>query len=124
MNYEEIMMLEYIDYLSKRTYEYDHDFDGWVRLEPDKVKTNKGFTVQEQNKIIASLVNTGEIEWGKRDDGALYVRLLRHHGNQSAYQPHSEEERRWIVLAHHVPTYQHGKTVHDYVEDANRKYRY
>lgn len=121
MNYDENMMLEYISYLSRTVYEYDPDFDGYVRLDPAKVQANKKLTIDQQNKALKGLIETGQIDW-YQNDGIFYSKLLQEHRNEkAAYTPRSEEEQKWINLAIHTPTYQHGKTLHEYVEEANRK---
>lgn len=121
MNYDENMMLEYISYLSRTMYDYDPDFDGYVRLDPVKVQANKNLTIDQQNKALKGLIDGGQIDWYQSDE-IFYARLLREHRiAKSTYQPRSEEERRWINLAIHTPTYQHGKTLHEYVEEANQK---
>lgn len=120
MNYDENEMLEYISYISHRTRDRDPTFDGYVLIDPDKIQAAKKLTLAQQDKALESLYQAGWLE-GRQIDGNFYVKMLRNYGGGSTYQPRSEEECRWIVLAHHVPTYQHGKTVHDYVEKANRK---
>lgn len=124
MNYDENMMLEYISYLSRTVYEYDPGFDGYVRLDPAKVQANKKLTIDQQNKALKGLIETGHIDW-YQNDGIFYAKLLQDHRNEkAAYKPRSEDERKWINLAIHTPTYQHGKTLHEYVEEANRKREY
>lgn len=121
MNYDENEMLEYVSYVSSRMYEYDPNFDGYILLNPDKVQAAKSLTLNQQNKALNSLAENGWID-GRQIDGKFYVKVLREPaGSKSKYRPRSEEERRWINLAIHTPTYQHGKTLHEYVEEANQK---
>lgn len=120
MNYDENMMLEYISYLSRTMYDYDSDFDGYVRLDPVKVQANKHLSIDQQNKALKGLIDGGQIDWYQSDE-MFYAKLLHEPVSKAAYQPRSEEERRWINLAIHTPTYQHGETLHEYVAEANQK---
>lgn len=120
MNYDENMMLEYISYLSRTMYDYDPDFDGYVRLDPIKVQTNKNLTIDQQNNALKGLIETGYLDW-YQSDGIFYAKLLHKPVSKSSYQPRSEEERRWINLAIHTPTYQHGYTLQDYLAETERE---
>lgn len=118
MNYDENMLIEYISYLSRTVYDVDPNFDGYVRFDPKKCQANKRLSIEQQRTAMIGLKKAGLIDWHK-DNRECYVKLLQQHS--TAYKPRSEEERRWINLAHHVPTYQHGYSLQDYLIAADRK---
>lgn len=119
MNYDENMMLEYISYLSRVVYESDPDFDGYVRFNPNKCQANKNLTIEQQRKAMSGLKKAGLITWHNKE-GTCYVKVLKDY-HSTTYRPKDEEEKRWINLAIHTPTYQHGYTLQDYLTEAERR---
>lgn len=124
MKYIENVMLEYIEYLSGKMNNYDSSFDGYVLLNSAKCEKNTGLYLDQQNKAIRGLLQSGVIE--STEDGAdQYVKIARkqNHRFDKRHKPRDEAERKFMKLAYHPPTYQHGKTVYDYREEADMKFK-
>lgn len=120
MNYDENVMLEYISYVSEQMYGYDPNFDGYIQLVPTRIESVKNLTLEQQNKALSGLYEAGLIDVCQRGND-LYVKQMQKSREKPIYKPHSEEERRWINLAHHVPNYQHSYSLQDYLLAADRK---
>ena len=124
MKYIENVMLEYIEYLSGKMNNYDSSFDGYVLLNSAKCEKNTGLSLDQQNKAIRGLLQSGAIDT-MQDGEDYYAKIARkqNHSFDKWHKPRDEAERKFMKLAYHPPTYQHGKTVYDYLEEADRNFK-
>lgn len=127
MKYDDVILLEYIRYLSKKAYEQTPDFDGYVRLDPAKCQKNNGLTQDQQGRAIRSLKSCGAVSY-RVDGDTVYLKATslsadKHEETDSWHKPRDEAERKFMKLAYHPPTYQSGKTVYDYREEADIKFK-
>lgn len=97
MTFDENLMLEYIEYLSRTIYDYDPSFDGFVRIDPAKCEANKHLSFQQQNQALRGLVDADIIE-GKREGGDSYFKIIKHirHKAKPSHLPRDEAERLWM----------------------------
>lgn len=127
MRYDDVILLEYIRYLSKKAYEQAPDFDGYVRFDPAKCQKNNGLTQDQQGRAIRSLKSCGAVSY-RVDGDTVYLKATslsadKNEETDSWHKPRDEAERKFMKLARNPPTYQHGKTVCDYLEEADRNFK-
>lgn len=124
MTDDEIQMLKHIRIKMEKSYEVDPDFDGYVKINPDICERVTGLSFRDQQKALKALFSLGKID-GEMDRGAAYVKALKMSPTkkESYHKPRDEAERKFMKLAYHPPTYQHGKTVYDYREEADQNFK-
>lgn len=124
MTDDEIQMLKHIRIKMEKSYEVDPDFDGYVKINPDICERVTGLNFRDQQKALKALFNLGKID-GEIDRGFAYVKALKMSPPERAeyHKPRDEAERKFMKLAYHPPTYQHGKTVYDYRVEADQNFK-
>ena len=121
---DEIQMLKHIRIKMEKSYEVDPDFDGYVKINPDICERVTGLSMRDQQKALKALFSLGKID-GKQNGGDTYVKAIEISPSKRAeyHKPRDEAERKFMKLANHPPVYQPGKTVYDYREEADIKFK-
>ena len=124
MTDDQIKMLKHIRIKMEKSYEVDPDFDGYVSIDQYICERVTGLNYREQQKALQDLFNLGKID-GRQNGGNTYVKALEMSPSKRAeyHKPRDEFERKFMKLAYHPPVYQPGKTVYDYREEADRKFK-
>ena len=86
-----------------------------------------GLTQDQQGMAIRSLKSCGAVSY-RVDGGTVYLKATslnadKNEETDSWHKPRDEAERKFMKLARNPPTYQHGKTVCDYLEEADRNFK-
>lgn len=122
-----IEMKTHIKYRSDRMLEISKDFDGFIKFDPYLCERNAKIKIQDQNAAIRELYEHGDIDGRRGENGEIYLKIKQEKQEKKAppewHRPRDEAGRRWMKLARNPPTYQHGKTVCDYLEEADRRFK-
>lgn len=122
-----IEMKTHIKYRSDRMFEISKDFDGFIKFDPYLCERNAKIKIQDQNAAIRELYEHGDIDGRRGENGEIYLKIKQEKQEKKAppewHRPRDEAGRRWMKLARNPPTYQHGKTVCDYLEEADRNFK-